>query len=423
MGASSPIIEVHSLSKLYRLGELRRRRIVSRLARPIRRYLGRQSRAPRPDARDLWALRDMTFDVSQGEVVGLVGSNGAGKSTLLKILSRVTEPTEGHAIVRGRVQSLLEVGTGFHNELTGRENIFLKGAIHGMSRQDVQQSFDAIVAFADVERFLDTPFKRWSSGMRVRLGFAVAALLPHDILVVDEVLAVGDARFRRKALDHVRQLAQHDGTTVLFVSHDLDQIRAVCPRVIQLDAGRIVADGETEEVLAGYLQPDVAAHDQVVDLTGDLTHSTKPFIRRIELVVEGGSTASLPTGAPLTALIDVENTTALPDVDVYVEIESLSGARVLRTRASHLGVAASQTGDGSQRFRCTLASLPLVPGTYWVNAGLTRSYQAGDRRAKALVEVDRKLRLTITDADVFGAGEPFTERDGLVWTPAAWRAE
>jgi lipopolysaccharide transport system ATP-binding protein len=201
---------------------------------------------------EFWALKDVTFDVYPGEVVGIIGRNGAGKSTLLKVLSRITEPSTGRVAIRGRVASLLEVGTGFHPELTGRENIYLNGAILGMSRADIRLRFDEIVAFAEIEKFLDTPVKRYSSGMYVRLAFAVAAHLEPDILIIDEVLAVGDAQFQKKCLGKMREVASQSGRTVLFVSHQMGMITSLCQRGILFEAGRVVFDGSAPDAVAKY---------------------------------------------------------------------------------------------------------------------------------------------------------------------------
>ena len=200
---------------------------------------------------EFWALKDVSFEVKSGERVGIIGRNGAGKSTLLKILSRITEPTKGRIKIAGRVASLLEVGTGFHPELTGRENIFLNGAILGMTRREIQKKFEAIVAFADVEKFLDTPVKRYSSGMYVRLAFAVAAHLEPDILVVDEVLAVGDFKFQKKCLGKMEEIGR-SGITILFVSHNMAMISSLCEKAIQLDNGELRAMGATDHVILGY---------------------------------------------------------------------------------------------------------------------------------------------------------------------------
>lgn len=257
-----PMITVTDLGKMYRIrhstggGYTALRDVIANgMAAPFR-YAGRTlSRTPDRPMRmveeEFWALRDVAFEIGRGEVVGIIGRNGAGKSTLLKLLSQITEPTRGRIHLRGRVASLLEVGTGFHPELTGRENIFLNGAILGMSRKEVKARFDEIVAFAEVERFLDTPVKRYSSGMYVRLAFAIAAHLEPEILVVDEVLAVGDAQFQKKCLGRMDTVA-HSGRTVLFVSHNMATIQRLCTRGIFLEEGRLVEDGPIPQIVARY---------------------------------------------------------------------------------------------------------------------------------------------------------------------------
>lgn len=250
-------IVAEGLSKRYRIGTRRdpygrlTETLWNAVAAPFRRGKGGET-----DERDYWALRDVSFEIPRGSAVGIIGRNGAGKSTLLKILSRITEPTAGRAVLHGRVGSLLEVGTGFHSELTGRENIQLSGAILGMRRAEIQRHFDEIVAFADIGPFLDTPVKRYSSGMKVRLGFAVAAFLEPEILFVDEVLAVGDAEFQRKCLGKMEDVA-HEGRTILFVSHSMPAILRLCDRGILLDHGRVLADGPSHDVVRRYLESDL----------------------------------------------------------------------------------------------------------------------------------------------------------------------
>ena len=215
---------------------------------------------------EFWALRNINFEVKQGEVLGIIGRNGAGKSTLLKILSRITEPTEGRVILRGRISSLLEVGTGFHPELTGRENIFLNGAILGMTQREIRQKFDEIVAFAEVEKFIDTPVKRYSSGMYVRLAFAVAAHLEPEILIIDEVLAVGDTEFQKKCLGKMDEVSRSQGRTVLFVSHNMDAVLKLCTRAVFIEAGRVRTIGDVKNVVPAYLQGQ-SSSPSVVDLS------------------------------------------------------------------------------------------------------------------------------------------------------------
>ena len=250
---NAPVIQTEKLSKLYHIGRAQRRHNTLRdqVMDNLTSLFRRNGQSPVDNV--LWALKDATFSVQQGEVLGLLGRNGAGKSTLLKLLSRITDPTEGWAKIRGRVGSLLEVGTGFHSELTGRENIYLSGAILGMSKAEIDRKFDQIVDFAEIEKFIDTPVKRYSSGMYVRLAFAVAAHLESEILLVDEVLAVGDAAFQKKCLNQMGSVASEQGRTVLFVSHNMAMIENLCTRAIYLRNGQMAGDGEPAGVIASYL--------------------------------------------------------------------------------------------------------------------------------------------------------------------------
>ena len=257
-------IRAEQIGKKFRLGEMERylalrdalARAVSAPFRALSRLASGAAAAPRPEREEFWALSDVSFEIAPGEIVGLIGRNGAGKSTLLKILSRIVEPTTGRATLRGRVGSLLEVGTGFHPELTGRENVFLNGAILGMSRGEVRRKFDEIVAFAEVEQFIDTPVKRYSTGMYMRLAFAVAAQLEPEILLVDEVLAVGDSAFQKKCIGRMGEVGR-EGRTVIFVSHSMTAITRLCRRAILLEQGRVIADGPAPEVAAAYLRSDL----------------------------------------------------------------------------------------------------------------------------------------------------------------------
>jgi lipopolysaccharide transport system ATP-binding protein len=260
---SNTAILIEGLSKRYRIGNKEsyrtlRESINAAALKPIQIVRSLISRNGRQTVdEDIWALKDVSFEVKQGEVIGIIGRNGAGKSTLLKILSRITEPTEGEAAIHGRVSSLLEVGTGFHPELTGRENIFLNGAILGMSRAEIVRKFDEMVEFSGVEKFIDTPVKRYSSGMYLRLAFAVAAHLEPEILLVDEVLAVGDAAFQKKCLDKMDDVAKQ-GRTVLFVSHNLQAITRLCTRAVLLDGGQVAKTGSPSEVVSAYVESESA---------------------------------------------------------------------------------------------------------------------------------------------------------------------
>jgi lipopolysaccharide transport system ATP-binding protein len=282
-----PIIELHGISKKYQLGRIGSTSIRDSVERTWNRLRGKDGNH-KVSRGDFWALRDLSFTIQPGEIVGIIGQNGAGKSTLLKILSRITEPTKGEAVIRGRAASLLEVGTGFHPDLSGRENIFLNGAILGMRTKEIRAKFDEIVAFSEVEDFIDTPVKRYSSGMYVRLAFAVAAHLEPEILLVDEVLAVGDAAFQKKCLGKMGDVARQ-GRTVLFVSHNMASILALCERVILLNDGTMLGNGPTQEVVREYLKStisqEIVALDQREDRGGD--GSARVISFKIESVESG----------------------------------------------------------------------------------------------------------------------------------------
>ena len=290
----SPVIQIQELSKCYTVthavnGYTTLRESLTSLAKAA----VMRRREPAQATEPFWALRDVTCDINQGDVVGLIGRNGAGKSTLLKVLSRITRPTSGRAVMRGRLASLLEVGTGFHPELSGRENIYLAGVVLGMSRAEVKRKFDEITAFAEVDQFLDTPVKRYSSGMYVRLAFAVAAHLETEILLVDEVLAVGDASFQRKCLGKMRDVS-HDGRTILFVSHNMGAITRLCNRGIWLHDGRVRDDGDIESIVASYLAAG-ADDSGEVSFPDDETAPGSEYVRLRALRVRNADGHSTPT--------------------------------------------------------------------------------------------------------------------------------
>ncbi len=303
-----PIISVENLSKRYLVGHREDRRGAPFQYTALRDTLGRELRNAARKAVDVvrgrqvvegdsveefWALKDVSFEVNEGEVLGIIGKNGAGKSTLLKILSRIIEPTAGRVTLRGRVASLLEVGTGFHPELTGRENIYLNGAILGMTRVEIRRKFDEIVAFAEVEKFLDTPVKRYSSGMYVRLAFAVAAHLEPEILIVDEVLAVGDAEFQKKCLGKMNDVSRREGRTVLFVSHNLSAIAGLAGRGLLMKDGAVLIDGTVDRAIAGHLSQGVTDSVYVAP-----EQRAVPYVSRAEITTSRSGGLQIP-GAPL----------------------------------------------------------------------------------------------------------------------------
>jgi lipopolysaccharide transport system ATP-binding protein len=371
--AATPVITVEHLSKRYVIGRARQqsetlRDTLAHGARGLFARLLRQRDAARIDREDFWALRDLSFTINQGDVVGIIGRNGAGKSTLLKVLSRITEPTQGRIRIQGRVASLLEVGTGFHPELSGRENIFLNGAILGMRRAEIRRKFDEIVAFAEVEKFLDTPVKHYSSGMYVRLAFAVAAHLEPEILIVDEVLAVGDAQFQRKCIGKMKDVARGDGRTVLLVSHNLGTVTSLCSQTIWLEQGRVRSVGTPEETTAAYLRqfsPENSLSFPLADVRRDPNHTGRLIIQRVEL--NGGD--PLVNRAPLSARIHFVTSSPVTDVSFGLGFATVDGTRLLTMDSDfnleRRDLPAGCTGSVELR----LPSLDLGPGTYCLDVG------------------------------------------------------
>jgi lipopolysaccharide transport system ATP-binding protein len=320
-------------------------------------------RKEKPELVDFWALRDVSFDIAQGDVVGIIGRNGAGKSTLLKLLSRITEPTTGRIRIRGRVASLLEVGTGFHPELTGRENIFLNGAILGMSRREIVARFDEIVSFAEVEQFLDTPVKRYSSGMYVRLAFAVAANLDPEVLIVDEVLAVGDSQFQRKCLGKMKDFSTSEGRTVLFVSHSMASVRALCTRAIWLDHGKVRMEGSSLDVIRGYLETSMEAADTTLSLESVRRlpgQGERLLINRVTLN-EG---ESVQHGEQLRVRIDYELRDPSADVAFGLGFSSPEGVRMMSLDSDLEAERVNLPRPHAGSITMSLPVLRLQPGRY-----------------------------------------------------------
>ena len=325
----------------------------------------------RKSVEEFWALRDVSFEVRQGEAVGIIGRNGAGKSTLLKLLSRITEPTKGRIELEGRVASLLEVGTGFHPELTGRENIFLNGAILGMRRAEIRKKFDEIVAFAEVEKFLDTPVKHYSSGMYMRLAFAVAAHLEPEILIVDEVLAVGDAAFQKKCLGKMQDVSTKEGRTVLFVSHNMAAVRSLCSRSILLDGGKIAMAGQVEECISRYLlsAQDMPAKIHTANLRRREDHDAKALRITSVTLGEENTRAICFSGQPLVIRMEFEVTVALESVIFGVGAYSSDGVRIFECRSVDSFRPIENLSPGKYSLRCTLLNNPLNVGLYSLHVG------------------------------------------------------
>ncbi|HYB41096.1 MAG TPA: ABC transporter ATP-binding protein [Candidatus Methylomirabilis sp.] len=360
-----PVINVDRLSKAF---------VLDRQARPsmLREAFLNLLRAPfgrRAPREIIWALRDVSLSVQPGEVLGIVGRNGAGKSTFLKVLSKITRPTAGTITVRGRVASLLEVGTGFHEELTGRENIYLSGSILGMPKARIDAKLDAIIDFAGVERFIDMPIKRYSSGMRLRLGFAVAANLESDILLVDEVLAVGDGEFQKKCLQAMDDL-HGGGRMVLFVSHNLAAIENLCSRAIWIDAGQVRQEGMPKDVVAAYMATFADSPDQALDLlavtarrgTGDAR-----FTRLEWLAADRSPAGVVRSGDPLVARIHYQAHKAIPDAIFGFEIHSQLGTLIAQLHTYNAGFAIPVLAPGHSYIDLEIPELNLMPGRYYIS--------------------------------------------------------
>ena len=372
---SAIAIRVEGLGKMYRIGAAQERYValrdvLSSQVRRIGRRIFRRHASVAPAFSDFWALRDVSFDVPRGECVGIIGRNGAGKSTLLKVLSRITEPTTGGFRCRGRIASLLEVGTGFHPELTGRENIYLNGAILGMQRAEIRRKFDEIVAFSEVEKFLDTPVKYYSSGMYTRLAFSVAAHLEPEILVVDEVLAVGDAEFQRKCLGKMESVA-HSGRTVLFVSHNVGAVLTLCRSGLLLKAGRLVAQGAIADVFSAY-SADMRAAALRHDDHRPAAHDAKLKIRSAWLETDQGPTAEIDQREPARVVVEYE--VLRPGVGYHVAVEvHHAGHGVLFTTSSYDSdppqLLRVRREPGRYRATFPLPSDMMRSGEYWLRVG------------------------------------------------------
>ena len=359
---SNAMIHVEGLGKRYQIGERERYLalrdvLASAASAPLRLFRARKPAAPNGDTTHIWALRDVSFDVRRGEVVGIIGRNGAGKTTLLKILARVTDPTEGFAEVRGRMGSLLEVGTGFHPELTGRENVYLSGAILGMRKAEIARKFDEIVAFAEVEKFIDTPVKHYSVGMRMRLAFAVAAHLDPEILLVDEVLSVGDLAFQKKCLGRMGKVAE-GGRTILFVSHQMHQVRRLCEQVYWMESGGIRSAGPTASVVAAYETAASGGGDMSID-PSQLQRTRGRFLRWKIIDPQAEPCNHLTTLGPVTVQFVMEAVRPLALSDYGISLYDQDRHIVWVWSSGRIKVE-----PGIHEFNHTVPTLPLRPGAY-----------------------------------------------------------
>jgi lipopolysaccharide transport system ATP-binding protein len=412
---SGSAISVHSLSKRYHIGAARRGRtlreaVMDAAAEPFRR-LRRFGRSSAREEDAIWALHDVSFEVEPGEVLGVIGRNGAGKSTLLKILSRITWPTEGRAELSGRVASLLEVGTGFHSELTGRENVYLSGAILGMRKAEIDARFDEIVAFSGVEKFIDTPVKRYSSGMRVRLGFAVAAHLDPEIMLIDEVLSVGDVAFQKKCLGKMEDVSR-GGRTVLFVSHNMASVRHLCTRCLALADGQVLAAGGVDETVDAYL---ASMSEQAEEET---PAEPAAWVTKVEFIDEEGRPASeLRTGGPARARLHFRCREDGACLSVRFSIWTPHGVPLFTTAMLGEGPFQVRCSKGDHRAEVRIAALPFSAGRYAVGAGI---WMLGDRRVHL---VEHGGEFEILPSDVYGSGRPPRSGRTLVVTEHEWQVE
>lgn len=415
---SDVAIRVENLSKKFYLGErigLRtfREALQDALARPLRRIIRGEKNAQAAEEkvdtdREIWALKGVSFEVKHGEVLGVIGPNGAGKSTLLKILSRITEPTGGYAEIRGRVGSLLEVGTGFHPELTGRENVFLNGAILGMSKAEIRRKFDDIVAFAGVEKFIDTPVKRYSSGMQVRLAFAVAAHLDPEILIIDEVLAVGDAEFQKRCLGKMNEVSR-SGRTVLFVSHNMAAVQDLCTSALLLSSGNLVRSGPTLEIVGAYIRTDMALNINDLSLHPRRSIFVKPVFVSLQILDNAGREAgSLSCGSEITFAISLQSDDTLHELSIGIHIYNSLGIRVMTCHSAYQS-RSKFTLVGRKAIWCRIPSLRLMPGRYYITLGAAAGGTQIDR-----IEYCRCI--DILPSNLYGTLARIPPRDGF-WLP------
>jgi lipopolysaccharide transport system ATP-binding protein len=424
-------IQVEKLSKRYRIGmqEERPRNLTQAIAgwvqapfRNFRRvrgltYFGENGHEAGSEVEDIiWALQDVSFEVMQGDTVGVIGRNGAGKSTLLKILSRITGPTSGRAVINGRVASLLEVGTGFHPELTGRENVYLNATILGMRKSEVDRKFDEILAFSGVEKFIDTPVKFYSSGMKVRLAFSVAAHLEPEILIIDEVLAVGDAEFQKKCLGKMGEVATQ-GRTVLFVSHHMAAIENLCHSAMLLDGGRLLEAGETSEIIRRYVKliDEHKSKQALAETALDRSGSGQAIFERVEFLSPLGENVNgVPVGKDATVELYIHAFDELEEVEVAVGLFTAHGLRLSGYNSRELhNMTFKLQRDATVVVRFMLQRLTLAPGLYKLNLLLR------DRHRQLLDKVDDAITFEVIASDFFGSGR-LPSGSNLVFFESSW---
>lgn len=373
--------------------------------------------------KEFWALKDVSFDVSEGEVMGIIGRNGAGKSTLLKILTRITAPTEGRATIRGRVGSLLEVGTGFHPELTGRENVFMNGTILGMRQSEIKAKFDQIVDFSGVEAFIDTPVKRYSSGMQVRLAFSVAAHLEPEVLLVDEVLSVGDAEFRRKCLGIMRDVTGR-GRTVVIVSHSMVSIQNLCDRVVLLDGGRVSMIDTADRVVSEYLSQSHSGYTQAVsDLTNHPNRRglSEPTLTQMRVLDSAGEpTPVVPVGSSLNFEVSMDaQDRVYTNCFLAISIKNEQEQHIARF-STKIELNEGLTITGKQVYTCTWDDCILGPGEYSVDISLRSDAFVNGKGGQTLDQISQALSFEVVPSDLYNTGRSPNEGTVLLWPRSRW---
>jgi lipopolysaccharide transport system ATP-binding protein len=419
---SEPIIEIKNIGKRYNINHGQgsyvalRDVIMNVLKKPFAFFKSKvMSAIGLSGKEDFWALRDVNFNVERGEVIGIIGPNGAGKSTLLKILSQITPPTEGEIRIRGRVGSLLEVGTGFHPELTGRENIFLNGAILGMTRKEVSRKFDEIMAFSGVEKFIDTPVKFYSSGMYVRLAFSVAAHMEPDILIVDEVLAVGDAEFQKKCLGKMDEISKGEGRTVIFVSHNLSAIENLCDKCVVIQNGRVDFFGQTTEAISHYMDSTIknlARLDERRRAYGPGNFSK--FIGIETRDSSGRPANTIKMFEPFEIVMDIELKSSVKNFEIGFSVHSLLNVSLSTFIGQWEGLP-TELANGKHRITCTIKEPEFFPGDYGVTVWIKRKDDSVDQ------QIDHAIQFTMLGTNINGRMPDFRYQNMGIYQKSDWK--
>ena len=421
-------IEFNNISKIYRLGMVG----TGTLAHDLKRWwtmniqgkedpyltIGETNdRSTKGDSEYVWALRDIDFKVEQGDVVGIIGKNGAGKSTLLKILSKVTAPTTGTIRARGRIGSLLEVGTGFHPEMTGRENIYMNGAILGMTKAEISKKLDEIVDFSGCERYIDTPVKRYSSGMMVRLGFAVAAHLDPEILVVDEVLAVGDAEFQKKAIGKMQDVSHGEGRTVLFVSHNMASVRKLCKSGLLLENGRIKYQGNINDTIDNYIAIPIDESATNLRYRTNRNGTQEAQITEVQMSFNGTPCSSITMGKGAEFTIIVESDIEIDNTYIGLSIWNQYETIVIHTNTNITEEHLYQIHKGKNKFKCSFPFLPLQYGGYYLN--LAVYHKSGEY----IDQIEKAYIFNVIEDNCYGTGKLAQQHQGCLAISHQWSIE